>query len=78
MAGCIVIVSSDHSAGNYGLFSAVISDETDVARIYNIVELDEKLRAAKARGDELRSKGIRIESLAIVDSMTDDSLEFRH
>lgn len=29
-------------------------------------------------GDELRSKGIRIESLAIVDSMTDDSLEFRH
>ena len=28
-------------------------------------------------GDELRAKGIRIESLAIIDSMTDDSLEFR-
>lgn len=28
-------------------------------------------------GDELRAKGIRIESLAIVDKMTDDSLEFR-
>lgn len=28
-------------------------------------------------GDELRSQGIRIESLAIVDSMTDDSVKFR-
>ena len=28
-------------------------------------------------GDELRAKGIRIESLAIVEKMTDDSLEFR-
>ena len=28
-------------------------------------------------GDELRAKGIRIESLAIIDSMSDDSLEFR-
>lgn len=28
-------------------------------------------------GDELRAKGIRIESLAIIDKMTDDSLEFR-
>ena len=29
-------------------------------------------------GDSLRAKGIRVESLAIIDSMTDDSLEFRH
>jgi xanthine phosphoribosyltransferase len=28
-------------------------------------------------GDSLRSKGIRVESLAIIDKMTDDSLEFR-
>lgn len=28
-------------------------------------------------GDGLRSKGIRVESLAIIDKMTDDSLEFR-
>ena len=28
-------------------------------------------------GDELRAKGIRVESLAIVESMTDDSLSFR-
>ena len=28
-------------------------------------------------GDELRAEGIRIESLAIIDKMTDDSLEFR-
>ena len=28
-------------------------------------------------GDALRAKGIRVESLAIVDKMTDDSLEFR-
>ena len=28
-------------------------------------------------GDALRAKGIRVESLAIIDSMTDDSLEFR-
>ena len=28
-------------------------------------------------GDELRAQGIRIESLAIIDSMSDDSLEFR-
>lgn len=28
-------------------------------------------------GDELRAKGIRIESLAVIDKMTDDSLEFR-
>ena len=28
-------------------------------------------------GDELRAKGIRVESLAIIDKMTDDSLEFR-
>jgi len=28
-------------------------------------------------GDELRAKGIRVESLAIVESMTDDSLTFR-
>ena len=28
-------------------------------------------------GDALRAKGIRVESLAIVDRMTDDSLEFR-
>lgn len=28
-------------------------------------------------GDKLRSKGIRVESLAIVDSMTDDSVKFR-
>ena len=28
-------------------------------------------------GDELRKKGIRVESLAIVDSMTDDSVKFR-
>ena len=28
-------------------------------------------------GDELRAKGIRVESLAIVDSMTDSSLTFR-
>jgi len=28
-------------------------------------------------GDELRAKGIRVESLAIVDSMSDDSLTFR-
>ena len=29
-------------------------------------------------GDALRAKGIRVESLAIIDKMTDDSLEFRH
>ncbi len=29
-------------------------------------------------GDEIRSMGIRVESLAIVDSMTDDSITFRH
>ncbi|MCQ2502222.1 MAG: xanthine phosphoribosyltransferase [Saccharofermentans sp.] len=28
-------------------------------------------------GDALRAKGIRVESLAIIDSMTDDSLKFR-
>ena len=28
-------------------------------------------------GDELRSKGIRVDSLAIIDKMSDDSLEFR-
>lgn len=28
-------------------------------------------------GDHLRAKGIRVESLAIIDKMTDDSLEFR-
>ena len=28
-------------------------------------------------GDELRSKGIRVDSLAIIESMSDDSLEFR-
>ena len=28
-------------------------------------------------GDALREKGIRVESLAIVDSMSDDSLTFR-
>ena len=28
-------------------------------------------------GDSLRAKGIRVESLAIIDKMTDDSLEFR-
>ena len=28
-------------------------------------------------GDELRAKGIRVESLAIIDKMTEDSLEFR-
>lgn len=28
-------------------------------------------------GDALREKGMRVESLAIVDSMTDDSIEFR-
>lgn len=28
-------------------------------------------------GDKLREKGIRVESLAIVDSMTDDSVKFR-
>ena len=28
-------------------------------------------------GDELRAKGVRVESLAIIDKMTDDSLEFR-
>ena len=28
-------------------------------------------------GDELRAKGIRVESLAIIDKMTDDSVEFR-
>lgn len=28
-------------------------------------------------GDKLREKGLRIESLAIVDNMTDDSIEFR-
>ncbi len=28
-------------------------------------------------GDRIREKGIRVESLAIVDSMTDDSLTFR-
>ncbi len=28
-------------------------------------------------GDELRAKGIRVDSLAIVESMTEDSLEFR-
>ena len=28
-------------------------------------------------GDKLRSEGIRVESLAIIDSMTDDSLKFR-
>jgi xanthine phosphoribosyltransferase len=28
-------------------------------------------------GDELRSKGIRVDSLAIIESMTEDSLEFR-
>jgi len=28
-------------------------------------------------GDELRAKGIRVESLAIIDSMTDTSLTFR-
>lgn len=29
-------------------------------------------------GDALRAEGIKVESLAIVDSMTDDSLTFRH
>ncbi len=28
-------------------------------------------------GDELRAKGIRVESLAIIESMTDNSLTFR-
>ena len=28
-------------------------------------------------GDKLRAEGIRVESLAIIDKMTDDSLEFR-
>ena len=28
-------------------------------------------------GDALRAKGIRVESLAVIDKMTDDSLEFR-
>ena len=28
-------------------------------------------------GDSLREQGIRVESLAIVDSMTDDSVSFR-
>lgn len=28
-------------------------------------------------GDELRAKGVRVESLAIIDKMTDDSLQFR-
>ena len=28
-------------------------------------------------GDLLREKGVRVESLAIIDSMTDDSLVFR-
>ena len=28
-------------------------------------------------GDQLRSEGIKVESLAIVDSMTDDTITFR-
>ena len=28
-------------------------------------------------GDQLRAKGIRVESLAILDSMTDDAITFR-
>ena len=28
-------------------------------------------------GDELRAKGVRVDSLAIVESMTEDSLTFR-
>ena len=29
-------------------------------------------------GDALRAEGVRVESLAMVESMTDDSLTFRH
>ncbi len=29
-------------------------------------------------GDELRAKGVRVESLAIIDEMTDDSIKFRN
>lgn len=28
-------------------------------------------------GDRLRSKGVRVESLALIDEMTDDSVKFR-
>ena len=34
-------------------------------------------KAYQGGGDELRAKGIRVDSLAIVESMTDDSLSFR-
>ena len=43
---------------------------------YSLYFVEEDLRAAGG-GDALRAQGVRVESLAIVESMTDDSITFR-
>lgn len=83
-----IMVSGDYITGN----DTVLIVDDFLAKgnaLKGLIEIVEKAGAKLAGcaiaiekgfqggGDELRAKGIRIESLAVIDKMTDDSLEFR-
>ncbi len=70
----ILIIDDFLAIGNAlnGLMDIVSQAKGKTAGIAIAIE-----KGFQGGGDKLRSQGIRVESLAIVDSMTDDSVKFR-
>lgn len=69
----VLIVDDFLACGNAinGIMSMI--DESGAKLVGCLVAIEKKFQGG---GDELREKGIRVESLAMIDSMSDDSLTF--
>ena len=71
---CILIIDDFLAKGNAltGLMDITSQAGAEVIGCAIAIE-----KGVQGGGDELREKGIRVDSLAIIESMTDDSLCFR-
>lgn len=71
----VVLIVDDFLANGAALLGMISLVEQSGAKLAGAAIAIEK--GFQNGGDMIRSKGIRVESLAIVDSMTDDSITFR-
>ncbi len=70
----VLIVDDFLARGNalHGLIDIIGQAGAEVAGIATVIE-----KGFQGGGDKLRQEGYKVESLAIIDSMTDDSVTFR-
>ena len=69
----VLLVDDFLASGNalFGLKKLV--EAADATLVGACVAIEKKFQGG---GDELRAQGIRVEALALIDSMTDDSITF--